>query len=157
MLFRSVILGGGGRRRYPGGGGASANHSAGTADIARDSGGDTFPVDDASLLAEITPDIDSALMQALSAQAEAEAGAAAAQARAQAEQLHQPIADDGYARGGGNGSADKADRIVAKEQRRPYPVFTEFLHQRHISPQAQRGPPVAAGQTELPGLILHAT
>ncbi len=48
---------------------------------------DLFPVDDASLLAEITPDIDSALMQALSAQAEAEAGAAAAQARAQADAL----------------------------------------------------------------------
>lgn len=44
-----VILGGGGRGRYPGGGG-SANHSAGTADIARDSGGDTFSVDDASAL-----------------------------------------------------------------------------------------------------------
>jgi VWFA-related protein len=49
-----VILGGGrrGGNRYPGGGGQSANHSAGTADIARDSGGDTFPVDDASALEE---------------------------------------------------------------------------------------------------------
>jgi hypothetical protein len=47
-----VIFGGGrGRGRYPGGG-ASGNHSAGTADIARDSGGDTFPVDDASALEE---------------------------------------------------------------------------------------------------------
>jgi hypothetical protein len=47
-----VIIGGGGRR-YPGGGGGQvANHSAGTADIARDSGGDTFPVDDASALEE---------------------------------------------------------------------------------------------------------
>ena len=46
-----VILGGGGRRRngYPGGR-QVANHSAGTADIARDSGGDVFPVDDASSL-----------------------------------------------------------------------------------------------------------
>ena len=50
-----VILGGGGVGRgrrgssYPRGG-ASANHSAGTADIARESGGDTFPVDDASAL-----------------------------------------------------------------------------------------------------------
>lgn len=47
-----IILGGGGRR-YPGGGGsANGNHSAGTADIARDSGGDTFSVDDASALEE---------------------------------------------------------------------------------------------------------
>jgi len=48
-----VILGGGGRRGgrgYPGGGGQQQNHSAGTADIAKDSGGDTFPVDDASAL-----------------------------------------------------------------------------------------------------------
>jgi hypothetical protein len=49
-----VILGGGGRgrggNRYPGGRQQVANHSAGTADIARDSGGDTFPVDDASAL-----------------------------------------------------------------------------------------------------------
>jgi Mg-chelatase subunit ChlD len=49
-----VILGGGGGRRggrgYPGGGMQSGNHSAGTADIARESGGDTFPVDDASAL-----------------------------------------------------------------------------------------------------------
>lgn len=48
-----IILGGGGRRgnRYPSGGG-NGNHSAGTADIAKDSGGDTFPVDDASALEE---------------------------------------------------------------------------------------------------------
>jgi VWFA-related protein len=51
-----IILGGGGMggpRRYPGGGNApiqNRNHSAGTADIARDSGGDTFPVDDAYAL-----------------------------------------------------------------------------------------------------------
>jgi VWFA-related protein len=48
-----VILGGGGRRNgggYPGGGRQVANHSAGTADIARDSGGDVFSVDDASSL-----------------------------------------------------------------------------------------------------------
>jgi hypothetical protein len=47
-----VILGPGrgrGGNRYPGGAGMG-NHSAGTADIARDSGGDTFPVDDASAL-----------------------------------------------------------------------------------------------------------
>ncbi len=44
-----VVLGGGGRR---GGYGRQqvANHSAGTADIARDSGGDVFSVDDASSL-----------------------------------------------------------------------------------------------------------
>ncbi len=50
-----VILGGGGRRGrsgYPGGRMQTANHSAGTADIARDSGGDTFPVDDALSLEE---------------------------------------------------------------------------------------------------------
>jgi VWFA-related protein len=47
-----VILGGGGRRYPGGGGGPSPNHSAGTADIARDSGGDTFSVDDASALEE---------------------------------------------------------------------------------------------------------
>ena len=53
-----VILGGGGGGLgrggygYPGGGMQSGNHSAGTADIARDSGGDTFPVDDASALEE---------------------------------------------------------------------------------------------------------
>ena len=48
-----VILGGGGRRggnRYPSNRQQVANHSAGTADIARDSGGDVFPVDDASAL-----------------------------------------------------------------------------------------------------------
>ena len=48
-----VILGGGGRRRgggYPGGRQQVANHSAGTAEIARASGGDTFSVDDASAL-----------------------------------------------------------------------------------------------------------
>jgi VWFA-related protein len=46
-----VILGGGGRRGYPGGGRRQvANHSAGTADIARASGGDVFSVDDASAL-----------------------------------------------------------------------------------------------------------
>jgi VWFA-related protein len=45
-----VILGGGGRRGYPGGRRQVANHSAGTADIARDSGGDVFSVDDASSL-----------------------------------------------------------------------------------------------------------
>ena len=47
-----VILGGGGRGRlgrYPSGR-VSGNHSAGTAGIARDSGGDTFSVDDASAL-----------------------------------------------------------------------------------------------------------
>jgi hypothetical protein len=48
-----VILGGGGRRGAPGGvGPQSRNHSAGTADIARDSGGDTFSIDDASALEE---------------------------------------------------------------------------------------------------------
>jgi VWFA-related protein len=52
-----IILGGGGRgrggSRYPAGGGPGmANHSAGTADIAHDSGGDTFPVDDAAALEE---------------------------------------------------------------------------------------------------------
>jgi VWFA-related protein len=51
-----VILGGGGSGRgrgYPGGGGVqSRNHSAGTADIAQDSGGDTFSIDDASALEE---------------------------------------------------------------------------------------------------------
>lgn len=51
-----VILGGGGGSRgrgYPGGGGVqSRNHSAGTADIAQDSGGDTFSIDDASALEE---------------------------------------------------------------------------------------------------------
>jgi hypothetical protein len=54
-----IILGGGGMgggrgrggNRYPAGGG-QGNHSAGTADIAKDSGGDTFPVDDASALEE---------------------------------------------------------------------------------------------------------
>ena len=45
-----VIFGGGGRRGYPGGRRGVQNHSAGTADIARDSGGDVFPVDDASSL-----------------------------------------------------------------------------------------------------------
>jgi hypothetical protein len=48
-----VILGGGGRRggnRYPSNRQQMPNHSAGTADIARASGGDTFPVDDASAL-----------------------------------------------------------------------------------------------------------
>jgi VWFA-related protein len=48
-----VILGGGSRRNgngYPGGRRQVGNHSAGTADIARDSGGDVFPVDDASSL-----------------------------------------------------------------------------------------------------------
>lgn len=45
-----VIFGGGGRRGgYPRGQ-QVANHSAGTADIARDSGGDVFSVDDASSL-----------------------------------------------------------------------------------------------------------
>ncbi len=43
-----VILGRGGRGGY--GGAADRSHSAGTADIARDSGGDTMQVDDASAL-----------------------------------------------------------------------------------------------------------
>jgi von Willebrand factor type A domain len=48
-----IILGGGrGGGRYPGGGMGNRNHSAGTADIARDSGGDVFSVDDASALEE---------------------------------------------------------------------------------------------------------
>ena len=47
-----VILGGGGRRPGPGGGTQVRNHSAGTADIAKESGGDTFSVDDASALEE---------------------------------------------------------------------------------------------------------
>ena len=44
-----------------------------------------------------------------------------------AEDLHQPIADHGHAGGGGDGSAGKADGIVAEKQRRAHPVFTEFL------------------------------
>lgn len=51
-----IILGGGGLggRRYPGGGGGGAPHtqSAGTAEIARASGGDSMSVDDASALEE---------------------------------------------------------------------------------------------------------
>jgi VWFA-related protein len=47
-----ILGGGGGRRGAPGGGTQVRNHSAGTADIAKDSGGDTFPVDDASALEE---------------------------------------------------------------------------------------------------------
>ena len=45
-----IILGGGSRRRYPAGAGQIGNHSAGTAAIARDSGGDVFPVDDSAAL-----------------------------------------------------------------------------------------------------------
>lgn len=46
--------GGGGGRRYPGGGGGGGSHtqSAGTAEIARASGGDSMSVDDASALEE---------------------------------------------------------------------------------------------------------
>jgi hypothetical protein len=47
-----VILGGGGRRPGPVAGTQVRNHSAGTAEIAKESGGDTFPVDDASALEE---------------------------------------------------------------------------------------------------------
>jgi len=47
-----VILGGGGRRGGPQGGMQSRNHSAGTAAIAKDTGGDTFRVSDASALEE---------------------------------------------------------------------------------------------------------
>ena len=42
--------GGGGSNRYPGGGGAERHQSAGTAEIARDSGGDSMSVNDASAL-----------------------------------------------------------------------------------------------------------
>jgi VWFA-related protein len=42
--------GGGGGSRYPGGGGGSHTQSAGTAEIARDSGGDSMSVNDASAL-----------------------------------------------------------------------------------------------------------
>ncbi len=47
-----IILGGGGRGRGPGSGGQAAPHtqSAGTSEIARRSGGDSMPVDDASSL-----------------------------------------------------------------------------------------------------------
>ncbi len=45
-----VILGPGGRRGPGGYGGVDPSHSAGTAEIARDSGGDTMQVDDASAL-----------------------------------------------------------------------------------------------------------
>lgn len=47
-----IILGGGGRRRggYPGGRQTVPNHSAGTAEIARASGGDVFSIDDGSAL-----------------------------------------------------------------------------------------------------------
>jgi VWFA-related protein len=46
-----IIFGrGGGGNRYPGGGGGSNTTSAGTAEIARDSGGDSMSVNDASAL-----------------------------------------------------------------------------------------------------------
>ena len=44
-----------------------------------------------------------------------------------AEHIHQPIADHGHTGSAGNGSAGKTDGIVAEEQRRPHPAFTEFL------------------------------
>ena len=44
-----------------------------------------------------------------------------------AEDLHQPIADHGYAGGAGDGPACKAYGVVAEEQSRPHPAFTEFL------------------------------
>jgi VWFA-related protein len=47
-----IIFGRGGGNRYPGGGGGSHTQSAGTAEIARDSGGDSMSVNDASALEE---------------------------------------------------------------------------------------------------------
>ncbi len=44
--------GGGGGNRYPGGGGGAHTQSAGTSEIARDSGGDSMSVNDASALEE---------------------------------------------------------------------------------------------------------
>ncbi|HTW66439.1 MAG TPA: VWA domain-containing protein [Bryobacteraceae bacterium] len=45
-----IIFGRGGGNRYPGGGGGSHTQSAGTSEIARDSGGDSMSVNDAAAL-----------------------------------------------------------------------------------------------------------
>jgi len=51
-----------------------------------------------------------------------------------AEDLHQPIADHRYAGGGGDRSTGQADGVVAEEQRRTHPTFTESLKHWHFIP-----------------------
>ncbi len=66
----------------------------------------------------------------------------------QAEDLDDPIGDHRYAGCAGNSTARETDRVVAEEERRPYPALTEFLKQWHFVPQTQDGPPVGAGLVE---------
>jgi hypothetical protein len=44
-----------------------------------------------------------------------------------AKDIHQPVANHGDAGGGGDGASSQTDGVIAEEQRRPDPAFTEFL------------------------------
>ena len=58
-----------------------------------------------------------------------------------AKQLNQPVTDHGHTGRAGDGAAGKADRVVPEKQRRPYPVFTEFLKQCHFVLREQTNSP----------------